>query len=100
MAAIPDTEAQQHHAQDTSKDQLLFPRQAIESPVFLLLLGDILAVLNLERRPTDGALRPSRGRTNGAGCVVRPAELPIGIVTSAVGVPVFIFLLRRRQYVF
>ena len=32
--------------------------------------------------------------------VVRPAELPIGIVTSAVGVPVFIILLRRRQYVF
>ena len=32
--------------------------------------------------------------------IVRPAELPIGIVTSAVGVPVFIFLLRRRQYVF
>lgn len=31
---------------------------------------------------------------------VRPAELPIGIVTSAVGVPVFIFLLRRRQYIF
>ena len=31
---------------------------------------------------------------------VRPAELPIGIVTSAVGVPVFIFLLRRRQYFF
>jgi iron complex transport system permease protein len=32
--------------------------------------------------------------------VLRPAELPIGIVTSAVGVPVFIYLLRRRQYVF
>jgi iron complex transport system permease protein len=32
--------------------------------------------------------------------VVRPAELPIGILTSAVGVPVFIFLLRRRQYIF
>ena len=32
--------------------------------------------------------------------VVRPAELPIGIVTSAVGVPVFIFLLRRRRYFF
>jgi len=31
---------------------------------------------------------------------LRPAELPIGIVTSAVGVPVFIYLLRRRQYVF
>jgi len=31
---------------------------------------------------------------------VRPAELPIGIVTSVVGVPIFIFLLRRRQYVF
>lgn len=32
--------------------------------------------------------------------VLRPAELPIGIVTSAVGVPVFLSLLRRRQYVF
>jgi iron complex transport system permease protein len=31
---------------------------------------------------------------------LRPAELPIGIVTSAVGVPVFLFLLRRRRYVF
>jgi iron complex transport system permease protein len=31
---------------------------------------------------------------------LRPAELPIGIVTSAVGVPVFLYLLRRRQYVF
>ena len=31
---------------------------------------------------------------------LRPAELPIGIVTSAVGVPIFIMLLRRRQYVF
>jgi iron complex transport system permease protein len=29
-----------------------------------------------------------------------PAELPIGIVTSIVGVPVFIFLLRRNQYYF
>ena len=32
--------------------------------------------------------------------VLRPAELPIGIVTSAVGVPVFLFLLRRTKYVF
>jgi iron complex transport system permease protein len=32
--------------------------------------------------------------------VLRPAELPIGIVTSAVGVPVFLYLLRRRQYIF
>ena len=32
--------------------------------------------------------------------VLRPAELPIGIVTSAVGVPVFLYLLRRRKYVF
>jgi iron complex transport system permease protein len=31
---------------------------------------------------------------------LRPAELPIGIVTSAVGVPVFLSLLRRRRYVF
>lgn len=32
--------------------------------------------------------------------VVRPAELPIGIVTSLVGVPVFIYLLRKRDYLF
>src|SRR5947207_7616673 len=31
---------------------------------------------------------------------LRPAELPIGIVTSAVGVPVFLALLRRRRHVF
>lgn len=31
---------------------------------------------------------------------LRPAELPIGIVTSAVGVPVFLSLLRRSRYVF
>jgi iron complex transport system permease protein len=31
---------------------------------------------------------------------LRPAELPIGIVTSAVGVPVFLTLLRRRGYIF
>ena len=31
---------------------------------------------------------------------LRPAELPIGMVTSAVGVPIFITLLRRRSYVF
>jgi len=31
---------------------------------------------------------------------LRPAELPIGIVTSVVGVPVFLALLRRRRYVF
>ena len=30
----------------------------------------------------------------------RPAELPIGIVTSVVGVPVFLSLLRQRQYLF
>jgi iron complex transport system permease protein len=29
-----------------------------------------------------------------------PAELPIGIVTSVVGVPVFIFLLRKNHYFF
>lgn len=32
--------------------------------------------------------------------LVRPAELPIGIVTSVVGVPVFIYLLRRKNYFF
>jgi iron complex transport system permease protein len=31
---------------------------------------------------------------------LRPAELPIGIVTSVVGVPVFLALLRRRRYIF
>ena len=30
--------------------------------------------------------------------LLRPAELPIGIVTSVVGVPVFILLLRRKSY--
>jgi iron complex transport system permease protein len=30
----------------------------------------------------------------------RPAELPIGIVTSVIGVPVFIFLLRNKNYPF
>src|SRR6266851_6174236 len=32
--------------------------------------------------------------------VLKPAELPIGIVTSAVGAPVFIMLLRSRRYRF
>lgn len=32
--------------------------------------------------------------------LLKPAELPLGIVTSAVGVPVFIILLRRRHYYF
>lgn len=32
--------------------------------------------------------------------VFSPAELPIGIVTSFVGVPVFIFLLRHKNYFF
>lgn len=32
--------------------------------------------------------------------LLRPAELPIGIVTSVVGVPIFIILLRRKNYFF
>ncbi len=32
--------------------------------------------------------------------IVRPGELPIGIVTSFVGVPVFIILLRKKNYYF
>lgn len=32
--------------------------------------------------------------------LLAPAELPIGIVTSLVGVPVFIMLLRKKQYYF
>lgn len=32
--------------------------------------------------------------------LLRPAELPLGIVTSIVGVPVFIILLRRKNYFF
>ncbi|PSL46342.1 iron complex transport system permease protein [Chitinophaga niastensis] len=32
--------------------------------------------------------------------LLRPAELPIGIVTSVAGVPVFIFLLRKKNYYF
>lgn len=32
--------------------------------------------------------------------VVAPEELPLGIITSVLGGPVFLFLLRRRAYVF
>ncbi len=32
--------------------------------------------------------------------LLRPAELPIGIITSIVGVPVFIILLRKKDYFF
>ncbi|WP_375605326.1 FecCD family ABC transporter permease [Flavobacterium davisii] len=32
--------------------------------------------------------------------ILSPAELPIGIITSIVGVPIFIFLLRKRNYFF
>jgi iron complex transport system permease protein len=32
--------------------------------------------------------------------LLRPAELPIGIVTSVIGVPVFIILLRKKNYFF
>jgi len=32
--------------------------------------------------------------------LLAPAELPIGIVTSVIGVPVFILLLRRNQHYF
>ena len=32
--------------------------------------------------------------------LLRPAELPIGIVTSIIGAPVFIYLLRRKNYYF
>lgn len=32
--------------------------------------------------------------------IIIPAELPIGVVTSIVGVPVFIFLLRQKNYYF
>ena len=30
--------------------------------------------------------------------LLRPAELPIGIVTAVVGVPVFLSLLRSKEY--
>jgi iron complex transport system permease protein len=32
--------------------------------------------------------------------LLRPSELPIGIVTSIIGVPAFIFLLRKNKYFF
>ncbi|ACU36664.1 FecCD family ABC transporter permease [Actinosynnema mirum] len=31
---------------------------------------------------------------------VAPQELPLGVLTSAIGVPVFVWLMRRRAYVF
>ncbi|WP_116042731.1 FecCD family ABC transporter permease [Amycolatopsis palatopharyngis] len=32
--------------------------------------------------------------------LVAPQELPLGVITAAVGVPVFVWLMRRRGYVF
>ncbi|MBU6343383.1 MAG: iron chelate uptake ABC transporter family permease subunit, partial [Bacteroidetes bacterium] len=32
--------------------------------------------------------------------LVRPAELPIGIVTALIGAPVFVLLLRKTDYFF
>jgi iron complex transport system permease protein len=52
-------------------------------PASALLGGTLLTLADLVARVT-----------------LRPAELPIGIVTSVVGVPVFLSLLRRGRYVF
>ena len=32
--------------------------------------------------------------------LLKPAELPIGIITSWVGVPILIYLIRRKKYLF
>ena len=32
--------------------------------------------------------------------LLRPAELPIGILTSVIGVPIFIILLKRNSYLY
>jgi len=52
-------------------------------PASALLGGTLLALADLVAR-----------------VALRPAELPIGIVTSIVGVPIFLALLRRSSYVF
>jgi iron complex transport system permease protein len=57
-------------------NRFLIPASAIAGAT-LLSLADVIARVSL-----------------------RPAELPIGIVTSLVGVPVFVTLLRRRRYIF
>jgi iron complex transport system permease protein len=36
----------------------------------------------------------------GARTVIRPSELPVGVITSLVGAPFFLFLLRRQRRVF
>jgi iron complex transport system permease protein len=59
-----------------SDNRYLIPTSAILGGI-LLSLADVLARM-----------------------LLRPAELPIGIVTSVVGVPVFIYLLRRKDYFF
>ncbi|MYS70573.1 iron chelate uptake ABC transporter family permease subunit, partial [Streptomyces sp. SID5926] len=32
--------------------------------------------------------------------VLAPAELPLGVLTAAIGVPCFVLLMRRRTYTF
>lgn len=55
---------------------------------FLLLAGALLGAILLSLADMCARL------------LIAPAELPIGIVTSVVGVPVFIVLLRQRRYYF
>jgi iron complex transport system permease protein len=57
------------------------PDNRFHIPASALLGGTLLSVADLIAR-----------------VCVRPAELPIGIVTAAVGVPVFLSLLRSRKY--
>lgn len=53
---------------------------------FLLLAGALLGALLLSLADMFARL------------IITPAELPLGIVTSVVGVPVFLVLLRQRSY--
>lgn len=64
-------------------------------------------ILRIVRGPDNRFLIPASALLGGtllsvadliARVCVRPAELPIGIVTAAVGVPIFLSLLRSRKY--
>jgi iron complex transport system permease protein len=64
-------------------------------------------ILRILRGPDNRFLTPGSALLGGtllsvadliARMSLRPAELPIGIVTAVVGVPVFLSLLRSREY--
>ena len=73
---------------------VLGPNGSGKSTLLRLLLGVIhpsAGTVEFHGRPIGGWEREALART-----AVAPTELPIGVVTAFVGVPFFLWLLRRR----